>query len=379
VDPTSWFLHQAARALQLDDSREALTLLERGLDAAGPAPPEGIRAVHAALKRRADAQAIATCFPEAGTPAPLLVDLVDLLGGLPEGAPLLEQARRGDRSSVQSGLAALAEKPDLPSRLYHHLALLWWKSAQRSEDDPSLPSSPWRLAWRSWLAVPPGAEAPPESERGLLLEHLLGVHRRRINDLVARGDMESARGHWDLVQSLPSLDERTAGQVAHFRDDLATEYLLTTRESMKHGAPPEGWRADYERGLSLLGRLLSLDRGNVRLLTALVEICTEWFFDLYNLQAVQTLVEQVSRYTPFALHLARLIEDRPGDLSSRSVLSEFCKFRGFVEPNPADKIALYREALRLNPANGNVRDLLAALGVNDTASETSSSSGSDDD
>jgi hypothetical protein len=163
--------------------------------------------------------------------------------------------------------------------------------------------------------------------------------------------------------------------VASFRDDLATDYLLTTREAMRHGAIPEGWRADYESGLALLCRLLSLDRDNVRLLTTLVEMCGDWFLDLYNLQDGPRLREQVSRCTPFVLQLTRLVADRPGELSARSALAEFYKFRGFLEDDLSAKVALYQEALRLDPGNRNVRELLAELGVVDP---DSSPSGSDD-
>jgi hypothetical protein len=89
------------------------------------------------------------------------------------------------------------------------------------------------------------------------------------------------------------------------------------------------------------------------------------------------LVDQVKRSTPFALHLFGLLEDRPGELVARSALSEFYKFRGFIESDERNKIGLYREALRLNPSNGNVHELLAALG--ETAPENSSPSREEDD
>ena len=46
----------------------------------------------------------------------------------------------------------------------------------------------------------------------------------------------------------------------------------------------------------------------------------------------------------------------------RATLSDFYKARGFVESDPGRKAALYREALELNPANQNVRELLADMG-----------------
>jgi hypothetical protein len=201
-----------------------------------------------------------------------------------------------------------------------------------------------------------------------LLDHLLSLHRRRVGELLAREQVDQARRHWTWVQGLAGLarhDETLARalaeRVARFREELATEYLLSTREAMRHGTIPEGWRADYPRGLGHLRRLLSLDRDNVRLLTALIEICEEWFLDLYNTEDPGTLREQVDRYTRFALQLARLVENRHGDLAARAALSDFYKFRGFLAGDRERKVALYREALRFNPGNENVRDLLAEL------------------
>jgi hypothetical protein len=197
------------------------------------------------------------------------------------------------------------------------------------------------------------------------------VHRHHLNDLLARGAVDAARLHWNLVRELPgwacqtdeALGRNLAERVERFADELATEYLLTTREAMRFGAIPEGWRADYEKGLDFLRRLLSLARDNVRLLTALVEICNDWFLDLYRLGAITELRAQLGRFTQFALYLARQIEERPGDLTARAALSDFWKFRGFLAPDREQKDALYREALRFNPANHNVRDLLAELEV----------------
>jgi hypothetical protein len=210
---------------------------------------------------------------------------------------------------------------------------------------------------------------PSDDARGLLLDHLLGLHRHRVTDLLAQDRIDPARRHWALVQELPAeaarVDEalgRVVGErVLGFREELATEYLLTTREAMRYGRIPEGWRADYEKGLAYLRRLLSLDRENLRLLTALVEVCTEWFLDLYNAGDARRLYEQAERHTPFALQLARLVEDRPGDLSARAAVADFYKFRGLLAPERDRKIALYRDALRFNPTNQNVCDLLADL------------------
>ncbi len=210
----------------------------------------------------------------------------------------------------------------------------------------------------------------------MLLDHLLGLHRRRLNDLLTRNAIDSARRYWNLIQGMPTvalgssqetrpqrgaLGHELSERVVRFRDELATDYLLTTREAMRYGAIPQGLKADYEKGLGYLRRLLSLDRDNVRLLTALVELCNEWFLDLYNLGPSSGLGEQVERFTPFALQLARLAEDKPGDLAARAQLAEFYKFRGFVSRDREQKMTLYREALRFNPGNDNVRNLLAEL------------------
>jgi hypothetical protein len=199
------------------------------------------------------------------------------------------------------------------------------------------------------------------------LEHLLGLHRRYVNEFLARNDVDRARRHWELVHELPEqaqgeeLAHALVAAVVRFRDLLATEYLTATHELLQHAAVPEGWRADYEKGLGALRRLLSLDRDNLRLLAALVEICVDWFVDCYNNEDGPQLCQQVDRYTPFALKLARLLADRPAELTARAALAEFYKFRGFIALDRSDKRALYLEALRFNPANDNVRELLADL------------------
>ncbi len=109
-------------------------------------------------------------------------------------------------------------------------------------------------------------------------------------------------------------------------------------------------------------RLSSLDSDNVRLLTALVETCNEWFLDLYHLHDAPALREQVERFTPFAVQLAQRVEEQGEQPAARSALADFWKFRGFIEIDRARKAALYREALRFNPGNSNVRELLTELG-----------------
>jgi hypothetical protein len=353
IAPTAWFLHQAARAVQREDARLALACIQKAGAIAELPEPE----VVPLLARRAAAQALAG-FLERGARAELLVDMVDLLKDVPGGEEVLRVALEGNGEATWEGLEALAGRPGLPGRLYHHLAVL---ATRRAEDEERPRPEAWGPAWRAWLGLLTSAEAPPPRHRDVLLEHLLAIHRRRINDLLGRNDFQTARLYWEQVQGLPALSEDLAGRVARFRDDLATEYLVTTREAMRFGDIPEGWRADYERGLALLQRLLSLDGENERLLTALVETCNDWFLDLYHLHDAPGLRDQVDRFTPFALQLARLIEDQPGAVAARSALADFWKARGFLEFDRQRKVALYREALQFNPSNQNVRDLLAEL------------------
>jgi hypothetical protein len=369
-----WFLHQSARALGRGDAAGALALVRRGLaldpDLAGVSAAETVRAALPELERRAAAQHLAACLGAPGRPAPeagLFADLVDLLRGCEEGLAVLVAAGRGEAEAVWAALAELGERPDLPPRLAHHLAVDAGRTALALEGTgrTELAELAWRRAWGCWLRLLAGGSPAP----ALVVDHLLGLHRQRINDLLARGAVDEARRHGELVQELPAraarLDEGLgrdlAERVARFREELATAYLLTTREAMRYGAIPEGWRADYDKGLGYLRRLLSLDRDNLRLLTALVEVCAEWFLDLYNAGDAPGLHTQVERYTPFALHLARLAQDRPGELPARAALADFYKFRGFLAPDRAAKVALYREALRFDPANANVRHLLAEL------------------
>ena len=108
-------------------------------------------------------------------------------------------------------------------------------------------------------------------------------------------------------------------------------------------------------------RLLSLDKGNVRLLTALVETCNDYFHDCYDNEDASRLLRAVECHTPHAQKLALLADRRQADLAARAALADFYKFRGFVAGDRARAAALYREALRFNPGNDNVRNLLAEL------------------
>jgi hypothetical protein len=223
----------------------------------------------------------------------------------------------------------------------------------------------WRLAWPCWLRLLASTAEPVAADHPLLL-HLLGIHRRCVTALLARDEVEPARRHWALVQELSdfarpmssALADVLAAPAARFREELATEYLVAMREAMRYGDIPQGWRANYDRGLSGLVRLLSLDKGSVRLLTALVETCNEYFHDCYANEDASRLLEGVERYTPFALQLAVLADRREADLAARGALAEFYKFRGFVAPERDRKRTLFREALAFDPRNQNVRELL---------------------
>jgi hypothetical protein len=302
------------------------------------------------------------------TPAALLADALDLFVERPDGAALLAAAERSDRAATRQAVAAFAGEPNFPPRLAHHLALVETRSALSLEDRGRTADAVplWHSAWRFWLSF----LAAEEPARGPLLDHLLTASRRRVADLLARGAVDDARRHWLVVRDLPSiaagsnesLGRDLADRVEGFRDELATEHLLSTREAMRYGAVAEGFRADHEGGLAGLRRLLSLDADNPRLLTALVEICGEYYFDLYNVGDFRRLAEQVDRFTPFAVKLAASTDRRPNDLAARAALGDFFKFRGFVCGDRDRKIALYRDALRFDPGNDNVRKLLADLG-----------------
>lgn len=360
-----WLLHQAARALSREDAIEAFAFTRRALaldpDLATVSEAEVVRAALPQLQRRARAQALADSTQTAGT----FTDVVDALAEIPEGTAVLDALDAGDTATARARLEGVSERLDLSPRLAHHLALLMQRTACSAEegDDFENAEKNWRRAWRCWLRFLADRTA---DERRIVLEELLGRHRRRMNDLLARNSIAAARRYSHLIRDLPtllptaadSLRDDLAERSERFRDELATDYLLATREAMRFSVIPEGCRADYEKGLTYLKSLLSLERDHPRLLAALVEICNDWFLDLYHQNDTAMLRTQLERFTPFALQLARRIDERPGDLTARAALSDFWKFRGFLTTDPEQKAALYREALRFNPANNNVRDLL---------------------
>jgi hypothetical protein len=370
-----WLLHQAARTLRRDRPSEALTFLRRALalDPEWANVPNAslVRETLTELERYALAERLALVLQPEGDATPIaagvLVDALESLTETADGTALLD-VLAGDPSAARARLLELTERTDLSPRLAHHLALLLQRAAQAWEqrDENDNAETYWRHSWHCWLRFLASADA---MKRRHLLDWLLRQHRHRLGELLARSAVDAARRYFNLIRALPAraaaveetLGRDLAERIERFGDELATDYLLTTREAMRFGAIPEGWRADYEKGLTYLRRLLSLDRDNCRLLAALVEICNDWFLDLYHLHDGATLRAQLERFTPFALQLARRIDDRPGDLTARSALSDFWKFRGFLAADRAAKLALYREALRFNPANTNVRELLDEL------------------
>jgi tetratricopeptide (TPR) repeat protein len=327
------------------------------------------------LQRLAQAQFLADAFlPTAAVNkalVPLLVDAIDLLNSVPAGRQVLAAVGE-DTAHFQAALQNLLREPQLSPQLAQHLALLERRAAQQSELSGNLTQALQHVqqAWQWWLRHLTGPGGLEADGRTLLLDHLFAEDRQRIIRLLARDEITTAGQHARFLQELPTqvpaasgtVREELVGRVARFRDEVATEYLLSTREAMQYGDISEGHKSDYNRGLMLLRRLLSIDRDNVRLLTALVEVCIEWFLALYHLGDGPTLREQIERYVPFALQLVRLIADRPGDLAARAALADYWKFRGLLSGDRAEKVALLREALRFNPANNNVRDLLAQLG-----------------
>jgi hypothetical protein len=378
-----WLLHQAARALGREDAIEALAFIRRALardpELASVPNAHAVRQALPEIERLSLAQGLTTAMQPDGkagrTSARVLTDAVAALAEVPEGAAVLDALSRGDGAAARVGLDALSERAELSPRLAHHLALLMQRvaGANEEQEDTTSAEACWRRAWACWLRFLAMADrrdaGPTVDARRMVLDYLLERHRHRINDLLARSAVDAARRYWSLVRDLPAraaaieetLGRDLAERIERFREELATEYLLTTREAMRYGSIPEGWRADYEKGLGYLRRLLSLDRDNPRLLVALVETCNDWFLDLYHQNDPAGLRAQVERFTPFALQLARRIDERPGDLSARAALADFWKFRGFLSADRQQKISLYREALRLNPANNNVHDLLAEL------------------
>ena len=206
--------------------------------------------------------------------------------------------------------------------------------------------------------------------RQIVLDFLLEQHRHRVNDLLARNAVDAARRHWNLVRDLPAraaqveetLGRDLADRIERFREELATEYLLTTREAMRFGAIPEGWRADYDKGLSLPAPpAQSGSRQRIDCWPPSSRSATIGF----SICITKTTPRRcggrsiASHRSPCNWLVAST--NAPAICRARAALSDFWKFRGFLAADREQKAVLYREALRFNPANNNVRDLLAEL------------------
>lgn len=261
-------------------------------------------------------------------------------------------------------LNRLLEDPDLPAGLAHHLALLYHRAAVFEEERCRWHEAAgfWKRSWTGWLSW--GHENRQSLK--IIADHLLRIHCSRIRELLERDDVPGSRAFWDLVHwirgqngALTELRETLSGSL----DELARQCILDARETMLHSAIPDGWRAQYERGLERLRRLLSLDRDNLQLLTAVLEVCNDWFLDLYDVRDWERLHREVERHAPLAMQGIRRCAPtlHIEDLALRSALAEFTKFRAFVTSDLERKQSLYREALELNPANENVRELLSGL------------------
>jgi hypothetical protein len=354
VPAVQWRMHQAALALGREDPALALRWVDRAghEDAAFAALPE-LRSL-ARSQRLAESFCFTTEQP-AGAPG-LLAGAVECLERETVGLDAIDSAERGDATTARAKLQSLAMRDDLSPDTAHHLALLYQRGATLAEErDPVQADELWRLAWRCWLRW---ATTAAKADRTLVFSWLFAEHRRTIKELLARNAVDRARRHWRRIEDLPSVPggSELTQPIEIFRDELATEYLVQTREAMHYGTVSPGYDADYETGLSWLTRLMSLDRDNPRLLTELVSICTEWFLECYANNDLGRLAEGVDRFTPFALHLARRIEQSDAaELTARSALAEFTKFRGFITDDPARKADLYREALRWHPTVGKVK------------------------
>jgi len=283
-----------------------------------------------------------------------------LLGGLIAclerediGRAALDAADRGELAAAQASLSVLAQSDDVPPDTAHHLALIYLRGALFAEQSDAVRADElWRLSWRCWLGW---SQSANPTDRNLIFSWLLTEHKTAIKDSLTRSAIDAARRHWLRVMDFVA-NPILAKRIEAFRDQLATEYLVQTRESMRYGSVPAGYDADYEAGLNCLARLLSLDGENKRLLTEVVSICTEWFHESYGIGDLQALARGVDRFTPFALHLGRRIgQNDAAELTARAVLAEFTKYRGFVCDDPARKAELYQEAQRWHPARGRLR------------------------
>jgi hypothetical protein len=377
----AWFLHQASLAVARDNPIEAMCWVQRALQDDPNLQEVGtnaelVRQAVLELERKAQLKSLAEAVRfdplQTDVSADVLAGALDVLQADPAGREVLAAVATGDLLAARERLKDMAQRDDLSQTCAHHLALFFYRTALVFEDhaDGKTADSYWRLAWSCWLRVlAPAQTAALEASPRFFLARLFDTHRRLVHDFLSGNAIEDARRHWSFVECLPAMAGTAAPAlkaevvdcVARFREDLATDSLTATREVLKQGTASVGWRANYDEALQFLRRLLSLNSDSVRLLTAVVDICGDWFLDCYNNEDPQTIREQLGRYYPFALKLARLADTRPQEFAARAAVAEFYKFRGLMAPNQADKMAIYREALRFDPENANVRELLAGL------------------
>jgi hypothetical protein len=339
-------------AINRGDFASALSLLEK-VRSEGPKETDHLESALTGLGKLARAQMLAQAIrfdnrqPE--VPPGLLAGCVSCLEHEAVGRTVLDAAQRGDMAAARDGIEALARRDDLEPETAHHLALIFLRGALwLEESDADRADKLWRCSWRCWLCWAQTANA---SDLNLIFSRLLAEHRRAIIHHMARGAVDAGRRHWRCVMDLGA-DPLMAKRVDRFRDELTTEYLVHTRESMRYGTIPAGYDADFEAGLNCLSRLLSLDSNNARLLSEAISICTEWFQESYEIGDLHKLARGVERFTPLALQLARQIEQSGGaELTAHGVLAEFTNFRGFVCNDPVRKAELYREAQRLHPSH----------------------------
>jgi tetratricopeptide (TPR) repeat protein len=348
-----WRLHKAAQALGRGDPALGLRWLNQA-NRDGIQKTDLIEAAMPELRRLARSQKLAEAVrftDQQPTQAPgLLNGAVSCLEHETAGRAALEAAERGDQATAQALLRTIAASDNLQPDTAHHLAITFQCGAVWTESKDAVRADQlWRSAWRCWLRW---AETANLSDRGLVFTWLLAEHRQNIKELLARNAVEEARRHWQRVMDLAE-NRAPAKRIDAFRDELATEYLVMAREAMRYGSISAGYDADYATGLNWLVRLLSLDRDNRRLLMELVSICTEWFQECYGVGDLQQLSQGVERFTPFALHLGRQIEQSDSaELTARAVLADFTKYRAFVTDDPARKADLYAEAQRWHPTHG---------------------------
>ena len=79
---------------------------------------------------------------------------------------------------------------------------------------------------------------------------------------LAQNAVDQARCHWRIIRGLPARTrDETLSQVLSqkfetFREQLATEHLVATREAMRYGVIAEGWNADKPHGTASMAKAL---------------------------------------------------------------------------------------------------------------------------